>query len=130
MAACISALPASTCLAIGEAYGRAISYFGGAAVFAMTAVVVVWVENPPPKTSSTISWVYFIAQRRFMNATLMLGVLLFAGAIGSSTLNLRKATKFCLIGPQATAHAHTRVPLLNPINFWSSLWEPTDNWED
>src|ERR1700741_1637388 len=129
MAACISALPAATCAAIAETYGRAISYFGGAAVFAMMAVVAVWTERTAPANPSVVVWGYFIAQRRFTSVVFLLGVMMFAGAIGSSILNLRKATKFCLMGPQAASHAHTRIPLHNPINFWASFWEPTDNWE-
>lgn len=144
LAAAISALPASTCYATTETYGRAIGGFGAAGIIASLAIIVsnnrtladFWMivrvlmkkERPPAPlfrsianfSMTAISWLLAVS-----------ALTIFLASVGSGSRNLTASARYCLLGtPTEVANrAHAKIPLAGLFNWMARPETDFKSWD-
>lgn len=128
VAASISALPAASCTAIAETYGRAITDFGVAAVFALCSQVFVPTDAASSKSGRWFQHIWRVSDRLM----LLVACLLLALAILTSTQNLKSSVRFCFVGTtsELAIRSHQHLPLYGSRTFWKMFGEPVPRWEN
>jgi hypothetical protein len=105
-AACISGLPATTCTALAETYGRAINSFGLTALGGLTNLAFLYAARTHLKSMSPS---HVAHQRRFISlaysalnfGVMVLAAYLFAASSFVNADNLITATNHCFVGNDA-----------------------------
>jgi hypothetical protein len=115
VAACLSGLPAASCAAMAIAYEDGVIGFGliGLVAIQLLAINALDMHFGSVKDKSPNSSI-----NRKALATIAAGIFLVF-AVCECTIELARATTFCLIGNDAAKHQHTLPPHLG---WFASMW--------